>query len=96
MMELKKLPAKKKTEKKSKCKAMQGQKGLPWGEKSTAEEVAQAQGRHDPCLTTPNVLPSTPNVTVLRVGDTWLAGVWKLPPPMGSDVFISLPSWLAG
>ena len=28
---------------------MQGQKSLPWGERSTGEEVAQAEGRHVHC-----------------------------------------------
>ena len=52
---------------------MQGQKSLPRGEKSTGEEVVQAQDRHVHCLTTPNVM-------VLRVGDACLVGVGKCAP----------------
>ena len=45
-----KLPEKKKRKKRENAKlCMQGQTSLPWGEKSTEEEVAQAQGRHVYC-----------------------------------------------
>ena len=65
----KKTTEKKKREKSQKCKAMQGQKSLPWGEKST--------GRRSRKPKVDTVLPMTPNVIVLRVGDAWLVGVGK-------------------
>ena len=52
---------------------MQGEKSLPWGEKSTGEKVTQ------PKVDT-FTAPTTPIVVVIRVGDAWLAGVGKRAP----------------
>ena len=55
-------------------KAMQGQKSLPWGEKSTGEEVAQAQGRNVHCLDDAKY-DGTPSGRCV-----WLVGVGKRAP----------------
>ena len=67
---------------------MQGQKSLPWGEKSTGEEVAQAQGRH----------------VHSRRHQMWWYSEWGMRGwsvlgsvlLMGSSVFIGLSSRIAG
>ena len=51
---------------------MQGPENLPWEEKNTGEEVAQAQGRH--------VLSATLNVMVFRVEDASFVVVGKRTP----------------
>ena len=52
---------------------MQGEKSLPWGEKSTEEKVTQ------PKIDT-FTAPTTPIVVVPRVGDAWLVGVGERAP----------------
>ena len=52
---------------------MQGQKSLPWGEKSTGRTSRKPKVDMFLALT-------TPIVTVLRVGDAWLVGVGKCAP----------------
>ena len=52
---------------------MQGEKSLPWREKSTGEKVTKP--KVDTFTAT-----TSPIVVVLRVGDAWLVGVGKRAP----------------
>ena len=68
----KKTTRKKKSGKKVKCEAMQGQKSLPWGEKSTGR-----RSRHPKVHTSP---ADDAKYDSTSSGDAWLVGVGKRAP----------------